>query len=360
MARAADPQHSFLVPSFVVRDDLWISQVKVTIPTCTWEFETTRILSIPARKHILARMAGNIKIALAQIAPKLGDVKANLEMHLEVIGKAQNQGADLVVFPELSLTGYLLKDMVPEVAMRPNAPGMQKILKASEKTAVIFGLAEEDPSYIYYNSACFADGGKIVYMHRKVFLPTYGMFDEGRFFGEGSRLSAFNTRFGRFGLLICEEAWHSFCPYLLMLDGAVLIANIANGTGRGLEEKSRMGSSAIWEKMNRFYSDLHGLYWLFVNRVGFEDGVGFWGGSEIIDPGGKQELKLPYFEEELQTAEISMGKVRRARLRTPLLRDEKLDFAINELLRIRGGYQLVPTTRSVRKKSSPKRAKTRR
>jgi len=282
-------------------------------------------------------MADKIKIALAQLAPKLGDVKANLELHLETIGKAQSQGADLVVFPELSLTGYLLKDMVPEVALRRDSPAMQKILKASENIAVIFGLAEEDPAYVYYNSACFADGGKIVYIHRKVFLPTYGMFDEGRFFGEGTKLAAFNTRFGRFGLLICEEAWHSFCPYLLMLDGAILVANIANGTARGLEEKSRMGSSAIWEKMNRFYSDLHGFFWIFVNRVGFEDGVGFWGGSEIIDPAGQLEVKLPYFEEDLKTTEISMGKVRRARLKTPLLRDEKLDFAINELLRIRGG-----------------------
>ncbi len=300
-------------------------------------------------------MADKVKVALAQIAPKLGDVKSNLELHLETISKAQSEGADLVVFPELSLTGYLLKDMVPEVALRRNSPEIQKILKASEKTAVIFGLAEEDPSYVYYNSACFADGGKIVYMHRKVFLPTYGMFDEGRFFGEGTTLSAFNTRFGRFGLLICEEAWHSFCPYLLMLDGAILIANIANGTARGLEEKSRMGSSAVWEKMNRFYSDLHGLYWVFANRVGFEDGVGFWGGSEIIDPNGKPELKLPYFEESMQTVELSLGKVRRARLRTPLLRDEKLDFAINELLRIRGGNHASLSRRGVARKSAGKR-----
>lgn len=305
-------------------------------------------------------MADKVKIALAQIAPKLGDVKSNLELHLETISKAQSQGADLVVFPELSLTGYLLKDMVPEVALRRNSPEIQKILKASEKTAVIFGLAEEDPSYVYYNSACFADGGKIVYMHRKVFLPTYGMFDEGRFFGEGTTLSAFNTRFGRFGLLICEEAWHSFCPYLLMLDGAILVANIANGTARGLEEKARMGSSVVWEKMNRFYSDLHGYYWIFANRVGFEDGVGFWGGSEIIDPAGKPDLKLPYFEEDLQTAEISLSKVRRARLKTPLLRDEKLDFAINELLRIRGGNHTAPPPKPSREKTAPKRRKVKR
>lgn len=314
----------------------------------------------PRQEAYIRAVADKVKIALAQIAPKLGDVKSNLELHLETIGKAQSEGADLVVFPELSLTGYLLKDMVPEVALRKNSPEIQKILKASEKIAVIFGLAEEDPSFVYYNSACFADGGKIVHMHRKVFLPTYGMFDEGRFFGEGTTLSAFNTRFGRFGLLICEEAWHSFCPYLLMLDGAILVANIANGTARGLEEKARMGSSAIWEKMNRFYSDLHGFYWIFANRVGFEDGVGFWGGSEIIDPAGKPEMKLPYFEEALQTAEISLGKVRRARLRTPLLRDEKLDFAINELLRIRGGNHSAQPPKLSREKTAPKRRKVKR
>ncbi len=290
-------------------------------------------------------MPDKIKIALAQIAPKLGDLKSNLELHLKTIAKAQNQGADLVVFPELSLAGYLLKDMVPEASLRTNSAEIGKILKASEKMAVIFGMVEEDPAYVYYNSACFADRGKIVHMHRKVFLPTYGMFDEGRFFGAGNNMTAFNTRFGRVGMLICEEAWHSFCPYLLMLDGAVLVANIANGTARGLEEKSRMGSSAIWEKMNRFYSDLHAFYWIFVNRIGFEDGVGFWGGSEIIDPFGQPELKLPYFEEDFKMVEISLGKVRRARLRTPLLRDEKLDFAINELLRIRGNHSGPPITK---------------
>jgi predicted amidohydrolase len=289
-------------------------------------------------------MPDKIKIALAQIAPKLGDVKANLELHFETLAKAQSAGADLIIFPELSLTGYLLKDMVPEAALRADSAEMKKLLKASEKSAVIFGLAEEDPSFVYYNSACFADRGKIAHIHRKVFLPTYGMFDEGRFFGEGNGLKAFDTRFGKVGMLICEEAWHPFCPYLLMLDGAVLTVNIANGTGRGLEAKGRMGSSAIWEKMNRFYSDMHQYYWIFVNRVGFEDGVGFWGGSEIIDPFGQPEVKLPYFEEKLHLTEISLEKVRRARLRTPLLRDEKLDFAINEMLRIRGSHTPFPSS----------------
>jgi predicted amidohydrolase len=181
------------------------------------------------------------------------------------------------------------------------------------------------------------------------------MFDESRFFGEGNSLKAFDTRFGKIGMLICEEAWHPFCPYLLMLDGAVLTVNIANGTARGLEEKAKMGSSAIWEKMNRFYSDLHGFFWIFVNRTGFEDGVGFWGGSEIIDPFGRPEAKLPYFEEKIQPAEISLGKVRRARLRTPLLRDEKLDFAINELLRIRGSHLPRFSNAGDRTKPKPRR-----
>lgn len=298
-------------------------------------------------------MPDKIKIALAQIAPKLGDVKVNLELHLETIAKAQHERADLVVFPELSLTGYLLMDMVPEAALRVDSAEIKKLLKASEKSAVIFGFAEEDPSFVYYNSACFIDKGKIVHIHRKVFLPTYGMFDEGRFFGEGNHLKAFDTRFGKIGMLVCEEAWHPFCPYLLMLDGAVMTVNIANGTGRGLGQKGRMDSSVIWEKMNRFYSDMHGYFWIFANRVGFEDGVGFWGGSEIIDPFGQPEVKLPYFEEKLQLTEISFGKVRRARLRTPLLRDEKLDFAINEMLRIRGNHLPIPSS-ATKRKNKPK------
>lgn len=280
-----------------------------------------------------------LRVALAQIAPKLGDVQANLKTHLALIRKARARKADLIIFPELSLSGYLLKDMVPRVALKLDAPEVKQLLTESKSIAMAVGLVEETPESLYYNSALFLEKGKMVYCHRKVYLPTYGMFDEGRFFGAGEALRAFDTRAGRLGVLICEEAWHSFCPYLLTLDGAVAVINMANSTARGLDGKRRVGTAQTWELMNRFYAGMHQVFFIFVNRVGFEDGIGFWGGSEVIDPFGKVAAKAPYFREQLVFADIDLGQVEQARLRTPLLRDERLDFSLAELARVRDQRQ---------------------
>jgi predicted amidohydrolase len=281
-----------------------------------------------------------LRVALAQIAPKLGDVQANLKMHLTFIRKARAHKADLIVFPELSLSGYLLKDMVPRVALKLDTPEIKELLAESKSIAIAVGLVEETPESLYFNSALFLEKGEMVYCHRKVYLPTYGMFDEGRFFGAGEALRAFDTRAGRFGVLICEEAWHSFCPYLLTLDGAGIIINMANSTARGLDGKKRVGTAQTWELMNRFYAGMHQVFFIFCNRVGFEDGIGFWGGSEVVDPFGKVAAKAVYFREQLVFADIDLGCVEQARLRTPLLRDEKLDFSLSELARVRDQRQL--------------------
>lgn len=273
-------------------------------------------------------------MTLAQIDPRLGDLEYNFKLHLKAIATARKKNAGLILFPELSLTGYLLKDMVPQVALRLDSPQIVRLRKESRNISIALGFVEETPESLFFNSALFLEKGEIVYCHRKIYLPTYGMFDEGRFFGAGEALRAFNTRFGRLGMIICEEAWHSFCPYLLTLDGAVAVVNLSNSTARGVEGGKKVGTAQTWELMNRFYASLHGIYFIFVNRVGFEDGVGFWGGSEVIDPFGRRLAKAAYFKEELVTVELDLQKVERSRLRTPLLRDEKLNFSINELTRV--------------------------
>lgn len=277
-----------------------------------------------------------MKVAIAQIKPLLGDFRANLDKHLEIISRAGDEKSDLVIFPELSLTGYTLKDLTSEVAVRTGSAELSPLIAASKKTDIVVGAVEESDEFLFYNSAFYISDGRILHSHRKLYLPTYGMFEEGRHFATGRTLSSFAAGFGKTGILICEDAWHSVCPLLLTLKGALIIINIANGTARGIETEKEIASAAVWERMNAFYAVNHSVFFVFVNRAGVEDGVSFWGGSEIIDPFGERMVKAAYFEEELLYAEIDLDTVRRARIKSPLLRDERLDFALRELEALAG------------------------
>ena len=161
-----------------------------------------------------------VKIALAQITTKLGDVSANLEKHLELTHQAQATGAELIVFPELSLTGYCLQDLVPSVAHEVSVddPVFRPLLEASQKIDIVVGFVDEDQRHRFFIAAAYLSGGQVVHIHHKAYLPTYGLFDEGRFFAWGDSIRAFDTRFGRVGILICEDFWHA-TPSLLALAG---------------------------------------------------------------------------------------------------------------------------------------------
>lgn len=275
-----------------------------------------------------------MKIAIAQIKSALGDFDVNLKKHHEFIDEAIKAKADLVVFPELSLTGYSLKDLTNEVAVRLDDPRLATLLSRSNDIDIVHGLVEESREFLYFNTALYLSGGGILHAHRKIYLPTYGMFEEGRHFAMGNSLETFDTAFGKTGILICEDAWHSITPLILTLKGALLVISIANGTARGINSPDKIGSADTWERMNTFYAANHSLYFLFANRVGMEDGVAFWGGSEIIDPFGERLVKGSYCDEALLIAEISEDVVRRARVKSPLLRDEKVEFCLGEFMNI--------------------------
>ena len=174
-----------------------------------------------------------LTIGLAQISPRLGDVKANLDKHLRFVEHAAAQGVELLVFPELSLTGYMLQDFVHEVARTPapDDPLLAPLMEASHKLDLVVGLAERDVRGRLFTASLYLAQGQIVHLHRKVYLPTYGMFDEGRDFDLGEEVRAFDTRFGRAGLLICEDFWHASPPYLLWLDGADLMLLTSSSPG---------------------------------------------------------------------------------------------------------------------------------
>ncbi len=276
-------------------------------------------------------------LALAQTKPHLGDVAANLAQYEAAIAEARGQGADLVVFPELSLTGYHLKDLVPSVAERLDGKTLGRLAELSRDVAIVAGLVEETADYRFFNSAVWLDEGRVGHVHRKVYLPTYGMFDEHRYFARGGHVGAFETRFGRVSMLVCEDLWHASTIYLAALDGALTVICPSSSPARGLSPEAEQDDNArFWELINLAYAQTYGVFVAYANRVGFEDGVGFWGGSELIDPFGRRCTKAPYYEPSLVMAEVDLDAARRKRIAAPLLRDEDIDLTLRELQRIRG------------------------
>ncbi|MBD1371748.1 carbon-nitrogen hydrolase [Hazenella sp. IB182357] len=278
-----------------------------------------------------------MRVAIAQIRPRLGRVDENLALHEKMIRSAQEQEVDLIVFPELSLTGYNLLDLTYEVARDPFSPDIQSLVNTAGEMDVVFGFVESTPEHNLYNSAVYVSNQQLNTLHRKIYLPTYGMFDEARYFGRGDRIHSFPTRFGAMGLLICEDMWHASTSYILAQDGAQMIIVLSNSPGRGLNEEG-LDAQDTWYSIMKNQALLHGSYILFANRVGTEDGVTFFGGSAVMNPHGVIEKTGALFKEELLIVDIDFEKVKRARYQMPMLRDENRDLTIRELQRIQRKY----------------------
>ena len=277
-----------------------------------------------------------INIGLAQIYPKLGDLGHNLAVHLDYLQQAREQGVDLLIFPELSLTGYQVQDLVPEVALRADAddPVFSQLLAASRDIDIVIGFVHEDSRNRFYIADAYLAGGQILHIHHKLYLPTYAMFDESRYFAQGNSVRAFDTRFGRLGMLICEDFWHVSPPYLLWLDGADILILNSSSPSRGLNESDRLTGTRWVELVNQAYGGMFTSYILHCNRVGYEDGKNFWGGSSVVDPDGEFMTHGLYFDEALITQEIDLNQLHRTRARLPLLRDERPGLVRRELGRI--------------------------
>ncbi len=277
------------------------------------------------------------KIGIAQISPTLGDVESNLAKYRDQADKAYSQNCDLLLFPELSLTGYFLRDMVPNVALRLDSPEVGELKKLSRQISLVAGLVEETADFRFYNTAVYFECGEIKHVHRKVYLPTYGMFDEMRYFARGKQIRAFDSRFGRMAILICEDFWHPSTVYLTYLDGASSLICLSASPMRGITDGEIQDDNArYWEWIIRFYAVTYKMFIAYANRAGFEDGVGFWGGSEILDPLGKRTAKARYYEDDFITSEMVSEFGSRRRTVAPSLRDERmLDLTIAELIRIR-------------------------
>jgi len=275
-----------------------------------------------------------MKVAVAQVNTKLGDVRANVEKCLSFAERALKMGAELCLFPELSLTGYNVKDLTFEVALTRESPQLLPLLELSREIGIIVGLIEESPEHVFYNSAFYLKGGKVQHVHRKLYLPTYGMFDEGRFTGSGRRVESFETSIGKSSVLICEDLWHFSSVYLAFVQGVKAIYALSASPGRGYREEGMFGNAEVWLNMGEFYSRLTGSYFVYSNRVGVEDGFVFSGTSFVCDPYGRLVAKASPFKEELLIVELLPSLVRSARANLPLLRDERPELVLENLRRI--------------------------
>jgi predicted amidohydrolase len=280
-----------------------------------------------------------MKIALAQISPVLGNIKKNLKLHLDLIKRATAEKVDLIIFPELSLTGYSLKDLAADIAIKPkDSAAFSQLLDASSSIDLVFGFPEDRETNpgIIYNSAAYLSKKRCLHLHRKVFLPTSGMFEEGRFFASGREIRSFETNFARSGLLICRDFLHYCSSYCLFASGAGLIITISAAPGRGVSKTDAQSfeTSQMWELMGQAVSFFSSAITIYCNRVGIEEGAVFAGGSYVYSPYGKLVIRLPYLEEDFTVLELDLNEITQARRSWPFRRDDRPEVIWRSLERI--------------------------
>ncbi len=271
-------------------------------------------------------MSTHLTVGLAQIDCRLGVVEANLERHLEWIAQARERQVDLLLFPELSLTGYRLLHLTSRVAIRlEESDVIERIRDASDGVSVVVGLVEEGREGVLYNSAVLIDRSGIRQVHRKLYLPTYGIFQEGRFFGAGDRLDLAPIDGEALGVLICEDLWHPHLARRLALGGGRVLAVISAGPGTiGAGERFR--SHQTWESLTRSTALVNTSWVLYCNRVGWEEGSFYSGGSHIVRPDGEILCRAEGLSEELIVSRIDLREVDRVRWRLPLLQSARNDI----------------------------------
>jgi len=276
------------------------------------------------------------RIALAQLAPHLGEVDANLELARGWLRRAATEGTRLTAFPELALTGYLLGDLVPDVAMHASDPRLTTLSREVPGMLVAIGFVEETDEHRFCNSAALLRDGELLGVHRKVYLPTYGLFDEGRFTRAGDRIRTeeVGEPLCRVGLSICEDFWHASLPMIQAQDGAALLVNLAAGPARAPGSAAGLAAIAGWHKMQDTYALLGTVAIAFCNRVGNEEGLTFWGGSRLLAPDGSTVAEAPLYEEALLVGSLEIDDLRMQRYGLPLLADERLELVRRELDRI--------------------------
>lgn len=301
-----------------------------------------------------------MKVTIYQTDPVLLDLQANLEDVIAKIRKGAEKGSQLVVFPELALTGYFVGNRYHEVALRLDSNEMRQLVAATKGTAAVVGFIEESPAMNFYNSAMVAIDGHLLFAYRKLNLPNYGFFEERKYFSHGKQVPVFKLRDFTAAVFVCNDVWHPSLPYLAVCQKADIFITVSNSCEESMgAEFSNINS---WEIINTFYSRIFGVYNLSANRAGeevwkesrslvatemaqttpgdaieptlHEQTYRFWGGSEIINPYGKAEAKAALYEPDEISCEISRDLLRQKRIALPYLRNDDPYFTHRELERI--------------------------
>jgi NAD+ synthetase len=266
-----------------------------------------------------------LRVALVQFKPRKAEVRANIEAVRALVAEHAAK-VDLVVFPEACLSGYFLEGGVAEAAL--SADRLSELLGPPPPDApdVALGFYERWRRRLY-NSAAYLtpEGGawSVRHLHRKMFLPTYGIFDEARFVEAGTEVRAFDTRFGRMGLLVCEDLWHSLPASILALGGAELLLVVSASPARGFGSggNSRPANLDRWERLAVHHAQEHGIFVAVAQLAGSEGGKLFPGGSIAVGPDGRVLAEGPLLDEAVTVATLDATAIDRARVETPLLAD---------------------------------------
>jgi predicted amidohydrolase len=275
-----------------------------------------------------------LRLAVVQTAPVLRDPAHNARAIAEL---ASSAAADIALTPELSLTGYDVGDAVHDLA-RPIRAGntfAEPVLR-DIPGLLVAGCIEAAPRGPF-NTAAVLHAGRVHFRHRKIYLPTYGMFDEGRWFGRGTSLDVWETATGwRIGILICEDFWHPGLTYALASRGIDLLLVQAAAPGRGAWEggaAGRFASADVWERIARTTAQLYGIHVALCNRTGVEGGVTFAGGSLVAGPDGALLARAGDRDEEVLTVEVSRAALRAAHRPYSHARDDDPGLVMRELAR---------------------------
>jgi predicted amidohydrolase len=268
-----------------------------------------------------------MKLGIAQVAPVFGNVDANITEMLNIM--RNNKGkADLLVFPELSLTGYDLKEQLYDLALTTDSKEIIQVCQTSEELgmSVVFGFVEQGKGDQIYNSAMMIKDGKVFSVQRKMYPTNYGVFEEGKYFSKGKKVYVQQVGSFTSSMLICNDLWQPSLPHIAAHHHTSLLIGMINSPEGGLG--SQYSSSVGWETVGKFYASIYGCYVVLVNRVGSENDISFYGRSKVIDPYGRIIVQCPYGEPSIQIAEIDTSLVKEIRTLLPVIRDEDVNVTM--------------------------------
>ncbi|MGH1541604.1 MAG: nitrilase-related carbon-nitrogen hydrolase [Arenicella sp.] len=282
------------------------------------------------------RKKSKILVGCAQINSVLGDIQSNVEKHIVSIKEAKANDCDLLVFPELSLTGYRMDDYGRSLAVSIDSDVLNQIaIEVDKSISVVIGFVEEGPCGLVYNSAALLNDSKVCFVHRKMSLPTFGRLDEGKYFAEGRTVQLYNlSSEWTLSSLICQDVWQPSLVHVAAMKGATLFVSPFCSAIGGIGEN--YDNAAGWEITSKYISMTYGMPSIMCNRVGKEKDFEYWGGSSIVGPYGNILTKAGA-DEELILAQLDYMDVQDARYSLPIVRDCRIDTTIRELQKAAAG-----------------------